>query len=244
MERLTASGPVLVHFFDFAQLNAVRTLPYLRAWQERYSQHGLAVLGVHTPRYPFSEDPAAVAAAVERLGIPYPVVSDETRAIWADYGCHGWPSLFLWSKGGALRWYHFGEGEYRATEEAIQAELPEGPMPEPLEPMRPGDAPGAQVIAPTPELLPGGSEREPWRATGAQPTLEIEFAAAGAAAALDGRGRVEVLLDGEPRPALAVDHPGLYELAPEGAHREHRLELRPGPDVQVFAISFAAGVLA
>jgi hypothetical protein len=235
---------VLVHFFDFAQLNAVRTLPYLRAWRQRYEPHGLAIVGVHTPRYPFSEDFAAVAAAAGRLEIAHPVVSDSRRAIWSDYGCHGWPSLFLWSKGGALRWYHFGEGEYAATEEAIQAELDAEPgsLPAPLEPLRPGDAPGAEVIAPTAELLPGGSEREPWRATSEQPGIELDFAAAGASAVLDGSGGVELSIDGEPREPIHVAYPGLHALVPDGAHREGRIELRPDRSVLVYSIAFAAGV--
>ena len=244
MERLTNAGPVLVHFFDFAQLNGVRTLPYLAAWEERYRASGLTTIGVHTPRYPFSEDFEAVRAAVKRLEIPYPVIGDSERTIWADYGCRGWPSLFLWSKGGALRWYHFGEGEYAATEEAIQDELELGVIegrPAPVEPLRPGDAPGAFVAPPSPELLPGGSEAEPWRASGEQPGLEIDYQGAAAFATLDGSGVVAVAIDGGPIAEIAVEHPGIYPLTPEGRHAEHRLELRPDPAVEVYSVSFAAG---
>jgi hypothetical protein len=245
MERLTAAGPVLVHFFDIGQLNALRTLPYLAAWHERYAAAGLTVLGVHTPRFPFSEGFAAVRAAVERLDIPYPVIGDRQRAIWADYGCHGWPSLFLWSKGGVLRWFHFGEGDYAATEEAIQDELEldvVGGRPAPLGPLRPGDAPGATVRAPSPELLPGGSEAEPWRASAEQPGLEVPYEAGAAFATLAGSGVLAVTLDGEPLAEVEVDRPGLYQLTPEEGHGEHRLELRPDPKVLVYSVSFAAGV--
>src|ERR1700759_2433358 len=85
MERLTDGGPVLVNFFDFAQLNSVRTLPYLAEWDRRYRDSGLTPLGVHAARFPFTEDPDAVDAAVGRLGIVYPVVVDEHRAAWDDY---------------------------------------------------------------------------------------------------------------------------------------------------------------
>jgi hypothetical protein len=242
MERLTAAGPVLVHFFDFGQLNSVRTLPYLRAWHEGYAAAGLTVVGIDTPRHPFSEDPDAVAAAAERLEIPYPVLADASREAWADYGCHGWPSLFLWSQGGALRWFHFGEGEYAATEEAIREQLESViDLPPVLDPLRPVDVPGAALVAPTPELLPGGSESEPWRAGAEAAQLEIEFAAGGAFATLDGAGAVEIELDGEPLPPLRVDHPGIYPLTPEEPHTEHRLAVRPGPEVLVYSISFAAG---
>ena len=237
MERLTAAGPVLVHFFDFGELNSVRALPYLKAWHERYAPAGLTVIGVDTPRHPFSEDPAAVAEAVARLEIPYPVLADANREAWTDYGCHGWPSLFLWSQGGALRWYHFGEGAYAASEEAIRKQL-DGPLdlPPPLDPV----PLGAEVAAPTPELLPGGSEGAPWRAGPEAAQLDLDFAAGGAFATLDGAGSVEIELDGEPLPALAVDHPGLYPLTPEDPHAEHRLALRPDPGVLVYSISFSA----
>ncbi|MFN2612647.1 MAG: DipZ protein [Solirubrobacterales bacterium] len=244
MERLTDAGPVLVNFFDFAQLNSVRTLPYLGAWHRRYAGAGLTVLGVHTARFPFSEDPAVVETAVERLEIPYPVVVDEQRAAWAAYGCHGWPSLFLWSRGGALSWYHFGEGDYLATEEAIQEQLGDvlGSPLEPVEPMRPGDAPGAGVIPPTPELLPGGSEREPWRSSSEEPALEVSFEAAGAWASLDGVGELAVDLDGSVLQTVVVEAPGLYQLTPEGPHASHRLVLRPGPELAIYSLSFAVGV--
>src|SRR6266480_2696617 len=119
IERLTARGPVLVHFLDFAQLNSVRALPYPIAWAERYREAGLTVLGIHSPRFPFTADEAALRTCLERLGVRHPVAADLDHAVWHDYGCEGWPSLFLWSRGGVLRWFHFGEGEYEATERAI-----------------------------------------------------------------------------------------------------------------------------
>lgn len=243
MERLTDAGPVLVAFFDFAELGSVRAIPYLSAWHERYADAGLSVIGVHTARFPFSEDPAAIKAAERRLEIPYPVIVDEHRAAWADYGCHGWPSMFLWSQRGALAWYQFGEGEYLATEEAVREQLGEAPsLPEPMEPLRPVDSPWARVVVPTPELLPGGSEREPWRPSGKSRALEVPFEAAGAWATLDGRGELALELDGSPRVPVAVTYPGLYQLSPEGPHAAHRLVLRPGPDLAIYSVSFAAGV--
>src|SRR5262249_34061362 len=97
-----------------------RTLPYLRAWNERYSDAGLAVLGVHSPRFSFTRPREAVADALPRLEIDWPVAVDAEMAIWRDYEPHGWPALFLWGTGGALRWCHLGGGEYDRTEEAIR----------------------------------------------------------------------------------------------------------------------------
>ena len=171
MPVATAAGPVLVHFFDFAQLNSVRTLPYVCEWARRYEAHGLTTIGVQAPRFPFGAEPDAVAAGLERLGVEFPVAIDADRRLWHAYGCEGWPSLFLWKTGGALAWFHFGEGEYRATEEAIQAELREQDalreLPAPMEPLRPTDAPGREGHAPHPRAssraAPGSAPGPPAR---------------------------------------------------------------------------------
>jgi hypothetical protein len=248
MAELTAAGPVLVHFFDFAQLNSVRTLPYVREWHSRYGDAGLTVLGIHSPRFAFTRARKALEPGIDRLGIAYPVAQDSAYAIWRDYGARGWPSLFLWSGAGALAYYHFGEGEYRATEEAIQAELraldATAPHPEPMAPLRASDAPGALVAAPSEELFPGGSPQEPWRSSPGTPGLEVHYAAGGAYAALDGEGELAVALDGEEGPAIALGDPGLYALAEHERHEAHRLELTPGRGVELYAVSFAAGVPA
>src|SRR4051794_21364687 len=144
VERICARGALLVHFIDAAHLSSVRTLPYLAVWNERYSPHGLTVLGVNSPRFPFTGEEAKLAAALHRLEVDFPVAVDRDCLAGHGFGCEGWPSLFLWGRGGALRWIHFGEGEYAATEAAIQEELlgvsPALELPEPLAPLRPVDA--------------------------------------------------------------------------------------------------------
>ena len=246
VERLAATGPVLVHFFDFAQLNAVRALPYVRGWHERYAATGLTVLGVHTPRFPFTAADGAVADATRRLGIVHPVAVDSARRVWRAYGCEGWPSLFLWGRGGVLRWFHFGEGEYEATETVIQELMlesaPDARLPDPLPPVRPSDAAGALVAPPSDEVLPGGSTSEPWRATADRPELELGYAAGGAYASVDGSGAIEVSLDGRAARRVEIDAPGLAELALHDSHEEHVIRLRPSEGVRVWSISFAAGV--
>ncbi len=176
MPALTAAGPVLVHFLDFSQLNSVRTLPYLVEWDRRYREAGLRTIGVQAPRFPFGSDPQQVAAGLAELGVSFPVAIDTERELWLAYGCEGWPSLFLWTTGGALTWFHFGEGEYLGTEMAIQEDLREldalRSLPESMQPLRPTDSPGAKVMPPTPELFPGGSWEQPWVATAESPQLE------------------------------------------------------------------------
>ena len=246
MAELTANGPVLVHFFDFAQLNSVRALPYVRAWHERYGERGLTVLGVHSPRWPPTRERAEVAAALERLEVLHPVAVDSDYAIWADYGCEGWPSLFLWGRGGALRWFHFGEGEYRSTEEEVQGLLREAgaqrELPEPLEPLRATDAPDARVAAPSPEIFPGGSVTEPWQASEQDPALELEYAAGGAHVTVSGEGELRFALDDRPERAIQVAAPGLYELASHERHEAHSLRLHPAAGQDIYSVSFAPGM--
>jgi hypothetical protein len=243
-ERLVAARPALVHFFDFAQLNSVRVLPYLRAWHERYAADGLAMVGVHSPRFPFTQDAAAVAAASERLGIDWSIAIDREFSVWRLYEPHGWPALFLWGRGGALRWYHLGEGEYAGTEEAIREALQEAgaerDWPPTVAALRPSDAPGAEVIAPTPEHFPGGSTEEPWSASGASPSIGLSYEAGGAYAAVDGVGKIAVRLDDADREPVPVSDPGLVELVAHERTERHRIELSPSGELRVYSIQFAA----
>src|SRR3954447_2209504 len=201
MPALTAGGPALVHFVEYAQLNSVRTLPYLAEWDRRYREAGLSVIAVQAPRFPFAAEPDNVGAGLAELGVGFPVAIDTEHDLWAAYGCEGWPSLFLWSLGGALARAHFGEGEYRETEEAIQTELREidalQELPEPLAPLRPTDAPGAPVIPPTPEVFPGGSWERPWIAGEDGEDLALDYQASGSYATVEGEGDLEVEIDGE-----------------------------------------------
>ncbi len=199
---------------------------------------------MHSPRHPFTAAPGSIAPALARLGITHPVADDSSYAIWHDYGCEGWPSLFLWGRGGVLRWFHFGEGEYEATELAIQDELrgePDAPeLPAPMAPLRPTDAPGALVAAPTPEVFPGGSASEPW--TGGTEELVLDYAAGGAYAVADGEGAIFARVDGAPPQRLAVNAGGLIALAEHERHETHELAIRADPGVRIWALSFAAGV--
>ena len=246
MPVLTAGGPALVHFLDFAQLNSVRTLPYVAEWDRRYREAGLRTIGVQAPRFPFGADPEAVAAGLERLGVGFPVAIDAGRALWHSYGCEGWPSLFLWSLGGALSWFHFGEGDYLGTEEAIQAELREldalRELPGPMTPLRPTDAPGARVMAPSQEIFPGGSWEDPWISGEDGNELEIPYAAGGAYVTAEGDGEIAIALDRDPKQAIEVNNPALYALVEHDRHEQHTLTLKPSPGLKLWSVSFAAGI--
>jgi hypothetical protein len=247
MPVLTAPGPVLVHFLDYSQLNSVRTLPYLVEWDRRYRETGLRTIGVQAPRFPFGAETENVATGLRELGVEFPVAIDAERRLWHAYGCEGWPSLFLWKLGGALGWFHFGEGEYLGTEMAIQEELREldalRALPEPLGPLRPSDATGARVMPPTPEIFPGGSWERAWIAGEGDEELEVEYEAGGAYATVEGTGTLAIEIDaGEPH-TLPIDGARLYTLAEHDRHEAHRLALRASPGLRVWSLSFAAAPL-
>jgi thiol-disulfide isomerase/thioredoxin len=212
--------PVLVEFWDFCRVNSLRTLPYLSAWHERYAADGLRVIGIHTGGFEPARDPDAAAAAVERLGIEYPVVIDERLELWDFYGNEGWPARYLWDVGGALYSMHYGEGAYDETEREIQALLGVERALVPL--VRPEDAPGV--------LLPAQTADQPGAYSG-------PYEAGGVWAVLDGRGEVRV--DGR---AIAVDGPGAYPLIEHPRHTRGLLELDIGDGVTCHATCFTPGL--
>lgn len=245
MAELTAAGPVLVHFWDPTQLNSVRALPYVAEWNRRYSPHGLTVLGIHSPRFALTADAEVATRAIGRLGVEHAIALDVDYAIWHDYGCIGWPSLFLWGQGGALRWAHRGEGEYRETEEAIHDELREMDatvrVPGPMDPVRATDEPGALLPVPTPEIFPGGSPAEAWVASADDSRLEFEYEAGEAWVVADGDGEIGVTMDGGARQTVPLSPATLAKLTGNGHHEAHQVALDIPEGTRVWAISFAPG---
>src|SRR4051812_7705440 len=114
---------VLVDFWTYTCINCLRTLPYLEAWDRRYRQAGLTIVGVHSPEFTFEKDAGNVQAAIAREGIRYPVVQDNDLTTWRAWGNEYWPSEYLIDARGHVREAHFGEGHYGETERAIRALL-------------------------------------------------------------------------------------------------------------------------
>src|SRR4051794_2757494 len=146
------SKPVLIEFWDFCRVNSLRTLPYLKAWHERYADAGLRIVQVHTGGFLPARSEDNVRRAVERLEIPWPVVIDSELEIWDIYGNQGWPARSLWDPELALPSLHYGEGAYLETELEIQELL--GVTREPLAPLRPEEAADA-LLEPQTEDQPG-----------------------------------------------------------------------------------------
>jgi thiol-disulfide isomerase/thioredoxin len=127
---LTAQGlqgkVVLVQFWTYSCVNWIRTLPYVRAWERKYRDQGLVVIGVHSPEFGFEKQLPKVRWAAEMFRVDYPVAVDNEFAIWRGFGNQYWPALYLVDGKGRLRHTHFGEGKYEQTERVIQKLLEEG----------------------------------------------------------------------------------------------------------------------
>jgi thiol-disulfide isomerase/thioredoxin len=111
---------VLVQFWTYTCINWLRTLAYVRAWAEKYQQHGLVVIGVHTPEFDFEHDLDNVRRAVTDLGVDYPVVVDNDYAIWSAFDNHYWPALYFVDAQGQIRHHRFGEGDEQQSEMVLQ----------------------------------------------------------------------------------------------------------------------------
>ncbi len=116
---------VLVDFWTYSCINCLRTLPYLKAWDEKYRAQGLLIIGVHAPEFAFEKDLGNVGQAVRDLGIKYPVAVDNQYAIWNAFQNQYWPAHYLIDAQGRIRHQHFGEGAYQETEQMIQSLLKE-----------------------------------------------------------------------------------------------------------------------
>ena len=116
---------VLVDFWTYSCINCLRTLPYLKAWNEKYRAQGLVIIGVHAPEFAFEKDQHNVEQAIHDLGITYPVAMDNQYAIWNAFSNKYWPAHYLIDAQGRIRHQHSGEGAYQETERMIQTLLKE-----------------------------------------------------------------------------------------------------------------------
>jgi hypothetical protein len=212
--------PVLIEFFDVCRVHSLRTLPYVKAWHERYADAGLRVVSVHAPGYPPSFEEGVVRAAVQRLGIEHPVALDHEFALWQDFGNEGWPARYLFTPQQRLLEFHYGQGAYDETERAIQELL--GVEGDVLGPLRPQDAPGAELVVPTDD------QQGAWSGP---------YEAGAVWAVLEGEGTVTV--NGT---ELPVGWTGAHLLVEHPRHTEAVLELELGPGIACHGVQFEPGL--
>lgn len=111
---------VLYDIWTYSCINCIRTLPYITAWDEKYSDQGLLIIGIHSPEFEFEKDIGNVELAVEKYGIKYPVVLDNDKEIWSAFENRYWPRKYIADHEGYIRYDHIGEGAYQETEKVIQ----------------------------------------------------------------------------------------------------------------------------
>jgi hypothetical protein len=217
-----AARPVLVEFWDMCRPSSMRTLPYVKAWHERYAQAGLRVVSAHAPGLPPGRDEDAVRDAVRRLGIEHPVVLDTDLELWRRYDVPGWPARYLFAPRLRLFEYRHGEGGYHDTERAIQELLG---IDEPLTPLlREADDDDAPLVVPAAE--------RPGAASGSYAAGDVWAITANA-------GRLRV--GGAVR---EIPGPGAHLLVEHERHTEAVLDLEPLDGLEVLATSFGAGLPA
>lgn len=147
---------VLVDFWNYTCSNCLRTLPYLLEWWHRYRAHGFMLVGIHTPEFAFAKRLENVTVAVQRLGIDYPVLLDNDQRNWSAWTNRFWPTKYLVDARGYIRYFCYGEGHYRHTEQEIQRLLreinPTVDLPDIMPALRPTDEQEAVCYRSTPEL--------------------------------------------------------------------------------------------
>ena len=259
---------VLIDFWTYSCINCLRTLPHLEAWYAAYHRHGLVIVGVHTPEFAFEHVSSNVRAAVNRLGIRYPVVQDNRYKTWDNYANEYWPAEYLIDRTGHVRHAHFGEGEYSQTEALIRRLLgTRGPPARNVADATPNEQQ-------TPESYLGygkltryaGSTLVPNRAAtyrfaarlpineltyagrwtvgaesilaGARARLRLHFLAEDVYIVLGGRGTVHASIDGRPAGALHVDSFRLYTVRASHRLKNGMLELRFTPGVKAYSFTF------
>jgi cytochrome c biogenesis protein CcdA/thiol-disulfide isomerase/thioredoxin len=259
---------VLIDFWTYSCINCLRTLPHLESWYRTYHRDGLAIIGIHTPEFAFEHVASNVSAAVKRLGIHYPVVQDNKYGTWTNYSNQYWPAHYLIDRQGRIRDYHFGEGGYGETEQAIRTLLgvstdaaavadatpTEITTPETylgygrLDPSRFADRlvtdrdhtyPGT-VSLPGDHFAYSGSWKveEERIVAGRGARLSLHFRAKNVYLVLGGKGDVDVSVGGKPASTVHVNAYKLYTLRSSPRFASARLDLRFTPGVQAYAFTF------
>ena len=131
---------VLVDFWTYSCINCLRAMPFVHEWERRYRDHGLVVIGVHTPEFAFERDPRNVMKAVQQLKVEYPVALDNQYTIWRAFNNRYWPAQYFVDAQGNIRGHQFGEGNYARSEQMIRRLLTEAGqanLPPPADPGTP-----------------------------------------------------------------------------------------------------------
>jgi cytochrome c biogenesis protein CcdA/thiol-disulfide isomerase/thioredoxin len=138
---------VVIDFWTYSCINCLRSIPYVKAWDERYRKDGLVVIGVHAPEFAFEREPANVAQAIKDLGIRYPVALDNNYSLWRALRNNYWPAHYFVDAQGRIRYHHYGEGDYDVSERVIRQLLAEAGHAQAGRPMTAVQAAGREAAA-------------------------------------------------------------------------------------------------
>jgi cytochrome c biogenesis protein CcdA/thiol-disulfide isomerase/thioredoxin len=163
---------VLIDFWTYSCINCLRTLPYIKAWDDRYRASGLTIVGVHTPEFAFERVPANVRENSKELGLKYPIALDSDYGTWNAWHNQYWPAKYLIDRRGHVRLYHFGEGEYDETEAAIRELLAESGEKLPVAAALEDESPRGLV---TPESYLGHARLARYAGTKVRPDVEQAY---------------------------------------------------------------------
>jgi thiol-disulfide isomerase/thioredoxin len=150
-----AGKVVMYDFWTYSCVNCVRTLPYLRAWHERYARDGAVIVGVHSPEFDFEYARANVDAAIRRLNVTWPVAVDNDKTIWDTFNNNYWPAKYVADREGKVRYKHIGEGGYQETEDVLRSLLGVDPASPRAASPGSGEPPAAAADKITPETYLG-----------------------------------------------------------------------------------------
>ncbi|MCV0400602.1 MAG: redoxin domain-containing protein [Nitrosopumilus sp.] len=125
LSKVMKDKVILYDIWTYSCINCIRTLPYITAWDDKYSDQGLLIIGIHSPEFEFEKDPDNVKMAIEKHGIDYPVVMDNNMETWKAFENRYWPRKYIADHEGFIRYDHIGEGKYEETEKVIQKLLEE-----------------------------------------------------------------------------------------------------------------------
>ena len=169
---------VLVDFWTYTCINWRRTLPWVRAWSEKYKNHGLVMIGVHTPEFPFEYKVDNVRRAAKDMRVDYPIAIDNDYAVWRAFNNEYWPALYFVDSKGRIRHHEFGEGNYEQSEMIIQALLRDAGVADLRDELVSVDARGAEVPADwaslkSPENYAGSERTENFEESGVPARLQL-----------------------------------------------------------------------
>lgn len=252
---------MLIDFWTYSCVNCIRTLPYLEEWYEKYKDKGFILIGIHAPEFSFERKIKNLSNAVDKYGITYPVVQDNNFETWRNYKNNYWPAKYLIDREGNIRYYHFGEGNYKETEKAItellHTDVVDSKIKEHDSNIREyfithetylGTNRRNNFIENNSQKLKKGewSISKNWKSDGEKifsshlpASIQMRFNAAEANLVLDGNAHAKIYIDKIFYKEIVINGPKLYNVFLENDYKNHDIKIEfSGEHIEAFAWTF------